>query len=424
MVSLLTNNSTKLINIGLRGLTLTTRFLFIFFLAKYLDPSMVGYYGLFTVTVGYAMYFVGLDFYTYVSREIVKTPPEQRGQLLKGQMTLSGLLYLVFTPIGLLLILKSGWPLYLVWWFLPILLLEHFNQEVSRLLIALSQQLTSSVILFVRQGSWAIAIIALMYLETDTRNLRTVMWLWASAGVVSACIGIWKIKQLKTQGWQLPVNWAWIKQGIAVSTAFLIATLALRGIQTFDRYWLEAIGSIEIVGAYVLLIGIASTLLTFLDAAVFAFAYPNLIQLNHQNNHTEAKKQVQVLLTQTIVLCAFFSAVSMALMPYLLDWINNPIYQGAAHWYPWLLLAMVINAISMVPHYALYARGIDKPIICSHIAALLGFVVVNLISTNAFGSTAILLGLNSAFLIILVWKGLAYFQLMNNNRHTEITAHA
>lgn len=422
---LLINNSTRLINILLRGLTLATRFLFIFFLAKYLDPAQVGYYGLFTVTVGYAMYFVGLDFYTYVSREIVKTPPEQRGQLLKGQMALSGLLYLVFIPIGLWLIWKSGWPLYLVWWFLPILLLEHFNQEISRLLIALSQQLTSSVILFIRQGSWAIAIIALMYLKPDARNLNTIMYLWASAGVVSACIGIWKVKQLKTQGWKLPINWAWIKRGITVSVAFLLATLAVRGVQTFDRYWLEAIGSIEIVGAYVLLIGIASTLLTFLDAAVFAFAYPSLIQLNHKNNRLEAKKQVLVLLVQTIVLSGLFAAVSMAVLPYLLDWINNPIYKDSAHWYPWLLLAMIINAISMVPHYALYARGVDKPIIYSHIAGLLGFVIVSLLGTNALGAMSILLGLNSAFLIILLWKGLAYIQLIHNEKHqTQLTVHA
>lgn len=402
-------NQARLVNIGLRGATLGTRFLFIFFLAKYLDPVSVGYYGIFTVTVGYAMYFVGLDFYTYVSREIVKTPANQRGQLLKAQLALSGLLYLAFLPVGIWLLMQSGWPSYLLYWFIPILMLEHFNQEVSRLLIALSEQLTSSVILFIRQGSWAIAIIALMYLDSSTRNLNFVMALWAVAGIAAACTGIWKLKQLKTEGWQLPINWAWIKKGIAVSAAFLIATLALRGVQTFDRYWLEALGSIEMVGAYVLLIGIAGTMLTFLDAAVFAFAYPNLIRLHHENNPQEAQKQVKFLLWQTIALAGAFSVISWIALPYLLAWIGNPLYQESAHWYPWLLAAMTLNALSMVPHYALYARGQDKPIISSHMAALAVFFGTTALLSPTYSMQAVLIGLNAAFATILIWKSLIYF---------------
>ena len=103
-------NSARLLNLGLRSATLGTRFLFIFFLAKYLDPASVGYYGIFTATLGYAIYFVGLDFYTYVSREIVKAPADQRGKLLKGHAALSGLLYLALLPLGIWLLTQSGWP--------------------------------------------------------------------------------------------------------------------------------------------------------------------------------------------------------------------------------------------------------------------------------------------------------------------------
>lgn len=418
-------NQVRFTNIGLRGATLATRFLFIFFLAKYLDPASVGYYGIFTVTVGYAMYFVGLDFYTYVSREIVKTPANQRGQLLKAQLALSGLLYLAFLPVGVWLLMQSGWPSYLLYWFVPILMLEHFNQEVSRLLIALSEQLTSSVILFIRQGSWAIAIIALMYLDSSTRNLNVVMALWAVAGIAAAGTGIWKLKQLKTEGWQLPINWAWIKKGIAVSAAFLIATLALRGVQTFDRYWLEALGGIEMVGAYVLLIGIAGTMLTFMDAAVFAFAYPNLIRLHHENNPQETQKQVKVLLWQTIALSGVFAVISWIALPYLLAWIGNPLYQESAHWYPWLLAAMTLNALSMVPHYALYARGQDKPIIHSHMAALAVFVGTTALLAPTHNMQAVLIGLNAAFASILLWKSIAYLLFLQQHKQAKPTpAHA
>lgn len=414
-------NSTRLVNLALRGATLGTRFFFIFFLAKYLDPASVGYYGIFTVTVGYAMYFVGLDFYTYVSREIVKTPANQRGQLLKAQVALSGLLYLAFLPLGLWLLSQSGWPSYLLYWFLPILMLEHFNQEVSRLLIALSEQLTSSAILFIRQGSWAIVIVGFMYFDSSVRNLNVVMALWVSAGVAAACTGIWKLKRLKTHGWNLPIDWAWIKKGIAVSAAFLIATLALRGVQTFDRYWIEALGGIEMVGAYVLLIGVAGTMLAFLDAAVFAFAYPTLIRLHHENKWEEAQKQIRTLFWQTLALSGIFGAVSWLVLPYLLVWIGNPLYQQSLHWYPWLLIAMTINALSMVPHFALYAQGKDKPIIHSHIAALIVFVAVTSIFSAKLNIQAVFLGLNIAFGCMLLWKSIAYLLLAQQLKQLKST---
>lgn len=417
-------NPTKLANLGLQGATLATRFLLIFFFAKYLDPASVGYYGIFTATIGYALYFVGLDFYTYVSREIIKTPANERGRLLKGQAALSGILYIILTAPGIWLISNSGWPDYLIWWFLPILLLEHINQELSRLLIVLSQQLTGSLILFIRQGSWAVITIALMTFNQSTRNLGVVMLLWSTAGLLAAGMGFWRLRKLQTSGWNLPVDWSWVKNGISVSVAFLIATLALRGIQTFDRYWLEALGGIETVGAYVLLLGVAGSLLTFLDAAVFSFAYPGLIQHYHRGEQMAARKKVTKLFIQTFAFSMTFALVSWFLLPHFLSWINNPIYQQALPMYPWLLSAMLINALSMVPHYALYARSADKPIIYSHLAALFIFIMTTWGFSSKDPSLAVPIGLVSAFAGLLLIKTLSYLELIQKEKnHQSTTAH-
>lgn len=406
------SNATRALNIGLRGATLATRFVFIFLLAKYLRPADVGYYGLFTATVGYALYFVGLDFYTYVSREIVRTPAEHRGRLLKGQAALSALLYLGFLPLAVWLLSATGWPNYLVWWFVPILILEHINQEVSRLLIALSEQLASSVILFLRQGSWALVAVALMSLDADSRNLNALMILWMIAGVSAASVGMWKIKNLNSEGWSMPVDWAWVKKGVRVSVAFLLATLALRGIQTFDRYWLEMLGSVEVVAAYVLLLGVASTLMIFLDAGVFAFAYPALIQYNHAGNNEGGRRQVKRLFLQTLGISMAFGLVSWVTLPYFLEWIGNPVYKNALSWYPLLLSAMMLNALGMIPHYALYAKGIDRPIVLSHIFGLCGFLLFTWLLGAVYSALAVPIGLNIAFLIILIWKAAAYFSVI------------
>ena len=404
----------RLLNVSLRFGTLGIRFIFIFFLAKYLDATSIGYYGLFTATVGYCLYFVGLDYYVFVTRAILRVPADQRGRLLKGQAALSGLLYLLLLPVALVLLGQFGWPGHLMWWFFPILVLEHFNQEMSRLLIALSEQITASVVLFVRQGSWAVAIVALMAWDEASRNLDFVMALWTCSGMAAATLGIWKVRRLGMGGWREKIDWRQIRKGVAISAAFLVATLALRAMQTVDRYWLEALGGIELVGAYVLFVGIAAALMVFLDAGVFSFIYPALIRHNHNGEYDLARAKVRQMLVQTLGFSLAFGLASWLLLPYLLKWVGNPVYEQAIGLYPWIVLATGLNAVGMVPHYALYAAGHDRPIIHSHIAALPAFALPTWAISQYYPVPAVPAGLVISFTLVLVWKALAYRNLAGN----------
>jgi O-antigen/teichoic acid export membrane protein len=331
--------------------------------------------------------------------------------LLKDQAALSALLYLALIPIAIVFLHWVEWPSHLAWWFFPILLLEHFNQEMSRLLTALSEQITASWTLFLRQGIWAIAIVAWMTLDSNSRHLDAVMALWTCSGIAAAAQGVWKIKKLKMGGWHAPVDWQWIKKGIFISSAFLVATLALRGFQTIDRYWIEALIGIELVGAYVLLLGVTGTLMVFLDAGIFSYTYPALIKDCFHQKHDNVHARVKRMFFQTLAISSAFSVISWMLLPYLLDWINKPTYKNALGLYPWLLAATIINATSMSPHYALYARGCDKPIIYSHLAALPIFALTTLAFSKSYSSLAVPIGLNAAFSVILVWKYLAYWKI-------------
>jgi O-antigen/teichoic acid export membrane protein len=400
---------TRILNMLLRACTLGARFVFVFFLAKFLDAKAVGYYGLFTATVGYFLYLVGLDFYTYTTREILKAQHEQRGQMLKGQASLSALLYIVVVPLAVWMLPQAQWPSELLLWFFPILVLEHLNQEISRLLIALSEQITASLILFMRQGSWALAIVGLMAVNANMRHLQAVMACWLTAGLIAALLGVHKVKHLGMGGWRLPVNWVWVRKGASVSLSFLLATLALRGVQTIDRYWVQSLSNTETVGAYVLFLSIAGTLMVFLDAGVFAFAYPELIALHHKQQHTQAHRKVKQLLMYVLLAAAVFSGISWLLLPYLLQWINKPLYMQSIGLYPWLLLATAINALGMAPHYALYAQGRDKVIIGSHMGAMPVFVLAVWLLGQTMPTLAVPIGLVIFFSVILLIKAVAYW---------------
>jgi O-antigen/teichoic acid export membrane protein len=165
---------------------------------------------------------------------------------------------------------------------------------------------------------------------------------------------------------------------------------------------------VELVAAYVLFIGMADSLIVFLDAGIFAFTYPELIQLRQEDARDRVRAVVRRALWQTFLGTAAFGAVSW----YLLHWIGNPLYERKIGLYLWVLAAMAVNAIGMIPHYALYARGFDKPIIASHILGLVIFVAVTWALGRDGSALAVLMGLNAAFFLILGVKSATYLLLI------------
>lgn len=401
----------RMLNIALRAATLASRFLLVFFLARFLEPAQLGLYGLLTATVGYSLYLVGLDFYTFTTREILKTDRKEWGGLLKDQAVLSLVLYAIFLPLLGLIFVTELLPWRFAGWFLGLVVLEHINQELGRLLIAISDQLVASVVLFIRQGTWAIAIAALMAVEPATRALDYVLGAWAVAGISAVLTGAYRLKQLDIAGWHRKVDWSWIISGLKVSIPLLAATLALRGVFTLDRYWVQALVNLEMVGVYVLFMGIAGALMAFLDAGVFAFSYPGLIAAYQNNQPGLFSKNIRKLLVQTCALSVAFAIVSGLLLSPLLGWLANPLYVERSHIFPWILIAMMLYAIGMIPHYALYAQGIDRPIIQSHIASLVVFSGATWMIAKYSPLLAVPLALCAAFALILFWKAWAFIEL-------------
>lgn len=409
-------NSKRIFNVFLRFLTALIRFCLMIVLAKFLSPAEIGYYGLFSASIGYALYIVGFDFYTYLTREIIRSEPHDRGRMIKGQGALSLGLYAVVIPAALYLLVREELPPVLIAYFIPIMILEHVNQELSRLFTAMSRQITASIIIFIRQGAWVIGLIALMVLSKQSRIIDTVLVFWTGAGLFAALFGLWTLRHLDVGGWRRSIDWRWVRRGVTISLWFFLATVALRSVQTLDRYWLMNLGGIEVVGAYVLFIGMAGSLLTFLDAGVFAFTYPEMIKLNHLGERGRSRSLFRKALLVTIAVCAVFIPTSLLVLPHLLAWIGNTVYLEQSWLYPWVLSAMILSALSLAPHFALYAANNDRPIVFSHLAALAGFLLATWLASKVHGILAIPVGLNVAFLIILIVKSISCFMMYARNR--------
>jgi O-antigen/teichoic acid export membrane protein len=398
----------RLTNVGLRGMTLASKFLLVLFLAKFLEPAALGLYGLLVASVGYALYLVGLDFYTYTTREIIKRASGDWGDIVKSQVALSAILYVIFVPLLCLLFYYRILPVGLMGWFFILLVLEHFAQELNRVLVALSAQLVASVVLFLRSGIWAIVCVVVMFFDADRQSLQFVLLCWTVGGLSACAVSLVYLARLKSRGWSKAMDWHWIKSGVLIAVPFLVSTLATRGIFTLDRYWLEHLAGLEVLGAYVLFMNISNALISFLDAGVFVYLYPSLIAA-HNSGHAQEFRQGMLKLTkQCVAVSVVFGVVAMLLMPYVLKVIDKAIYTEQSWMFPWVLLATALFSLGMIPQFGLYAQGKDKHIIMSHIAGFVAFVLVVYSFSEHSASAAVLAGLVIGFGLSAIWKAVAY----------------
>ncbi|OPK10882.1 lipopolysaccharide biosynthesis protein [Pseudomonas sp. VI4.1] len=407
-----TPHITRLSNIALRAATLASKFLLVFVLARYLEPEELGLYGLITATISYALFLVGLDFYIYTTREIASKPKSEWGLILKSQLALYLVLYAIFSPILLLLFTENILPWHTLHWFIPLLIFEHISQELNRLLVAISKPIEASIVLFLRMGAWALSIVLIMYLSPDFRSLNYTLMFWTAGSFIACSTGVLYVVKTGAGGWSKPVAWQWLISGIKIAIPFLIATLALRGIFTLDRYLVEHLVGLNILGAYVLFFGLANALMSFLDSGVFTFIYPKLIAAHAQNKPEEFNTEMRKLIKQTIAVSLIFSATSMFMIEPILDWIDKPLYHEQIMLYPWIMLAVLIFCISMIPHYGLYAKGKDRQIIISHICGFIVFSGSTPLYLGISRELAVPFGLCTAFSLVFLIKFISYRKLI------------
>lgn len=404
----------------LRGIALCAKFALTFSLARFLEPADVGLYGLVFATTTYVQFALGLDFYVYANRELIGAERHRWTSMMRDQGVFLMLAYVIVLPLCLLLFVLDFLPWAVAAWFFALLILEHIGHELSRILIAMSRPVFATVLLFLRAGAWILILIPAMWLKPEMRTLEWVFISW-TAGAACACV-LGAIGVARFGHWDLrsSVDWRWIIKGIGVSIPFLVATLALRGLNTFDRYWVEAIGGLQPLAAYVLFVGVANAIRAFLDAGVFIFGYPGLIRAARSGEELAFRAGMRNLAWQALLVTAGLAIAALVLIGPLLAWIDRPVYREHVGLLYWTILGVVLYAAGMVFHYGIYAHNSDAAIVRSHLTGLGIFVVSVEVLRPWLNVVAVPVSVCVAYASILIWKALTFFRIQPLKRDAAL----
>lgn len=391
----------RLLNVMLRVVGMGSRFLLTLVLARLLEPSELGMLGLFFSVVSFGVLLIGGDYYTHCLRELLSVPRERWSFVLQHQMLASLILYLLFLPPLALLFVYGFLPVELIGWFFSLLLVDHIVQEINRLLVSMQRPLMASWILFLRMGAWVWIVLPVMWFVPESRKYEAVFIGWLLGGALAIGIGIHGIVR-EVAPWRF-WNWdrAWLMRGFGVGLMFLVATLCFKALTTVDRFVVEALNGMDVLGVYVLYASMTTAILSILDAAVISFLYPRLVRA-HREGDSFTYRHIRSEMFWSTLAVSFGLAILIALLaPFLFNWIGRPLYAEHQSLLWLLLLVSIIYNVGMVPHYGLYARGADRSIFFAYVSSLPVFAIATALSAPYYPLEAAAFGLLAAF----TWMG-------------------
>lgn len=393
---------------------MVSKFLLLIFMSKYLDPSILGDYGLLYATVMYAIYFVGMDFYAYSTRKIIECNKDTRGVLIKNYFFACLVFVVLFGMIYVILVLVGIVPERLIYVLLLLVVLEYVSQELYRLMIALSLTLQASVLLFVRMGLWPLVASAVLILFPEYRQIEMIISVWVAGSFFAVLYGAVAVRGRVPFSWHSSVDWKWIRGGILVAIPFLVASLSMRGVMVSDRYIINLLNGADMLGVYVFYASIAGLIAVVVDATIFIFSYPKLISVAKENDKFKFIENVSKLFKSVAAVSVSLAVLSSLCISYVVQFIGQEIYYEYIGIYYVMTVVFVLLNISNVYHYALYALGKDKELVIGNVLCLLVFLVaVVCIAITGFVYT-VSFSMILAYIFLLVWKLIIY------KKHAEL----
>ncbi len=171
-----------------------------------------------------------------------------------------------------------------------------------------------------------------------------------------------------------------------MAVQFLIGTMALRGIFTFDRYFIDLYTNKSVVGIYSFYIGITNAMLGFCDAGVISRLYPKIVTAFLEGNHKKYKQHLKEMAVGIVLLFTSFSIGLFISIKPMLHFIGREVYfeQIKTLWI--LLISMGVYCLGLVPHYALYSHGADRSMVVASVLSAFVFLSAAIYLTPMYGA--------------------------------------
>jgi O-antigen/teichoic acid export membrane protein len=365
---------------GLRVITLLSKFILTFYLSRTLATSDLGVFALMITTVAIVIYLLGMEFYVYNLRELPgRTLFEQVCQL-RDQVIFQLAVYLLILPLCWLVFTHKILPWSVLPWFYVLVITENISQEGYKVLLALSRPLVANIVLFFRTASWIYLLLIYGTLFHRAVALNTVWMAWL---IGNACSLVLLVALLAKMPWRkafgTSINWSKMFRGVKVSWIYMAILISYLATFYSGRYVLQAFAGDQMVGIFFFYVSVTAIVQTFTEAGAYVILQPRLIAAYRRGSFDQYRELFRQLTGGIIVTSLVVSLGLLATFRFILALMKKTTFDQYYYLFPILLVAVVIQCFSLIPHTALFVRGKDLQIL-----AIQCFAMVFTIAANYF----------------------------------------
>jgi len=353
----------KLLNVFLRIGGIGSKFLIVTLMSKYFDVDVFGNYGLITSIITILIFVLGLDFYNFSIRDILKTTGEQE-IINKVILTfgLYSLVYLLFLILGYFIFSNIDYVKPYLGFVLFLVITEHLSQEIYRLLIGFRKVLLANMLLFFRTVSWS-SIIFYYYYNSNLITIDKIFKLWLIANILTIVyVFVLAITKNSKKILKFTFSKNWIKEGIRISSVFFIATISLKSMEYANRFIVDYFMGEELAGVFLFYSNISILITVYINTIVISFELPELIKSVNSHNINNLLKKFKKSLLIHIVISSVF--IFLIIKPLLL-WQDKVEFEKYLPLIYFFIVGVGLMNYSLLYHFKLYIYHKDKALLKS-----------------------------------------------------------
>jgi O-antigen/teichoic acid export membrane protein len=354
----------------LRGFSLASRFALTLGLAAIVSPAQMGVFGLYWAGLQLASSLMGFDVYATTTRELLR-PGADHGATIRRHIGFMLLVALITTPLATIAFGLSApaVPAALVVIFFLQLPAEYYCQEFSRLLVPLNRPFQSTLILFIRSALWTPLPFGLIVLFPQVAPVVLVAISWFF-GTLAAAITTAVVVKRATGSWNFPkIDSKWAKTAVLSSGVFFLGSLVFRGMLGFDRFLVNGVLGIEVVGIYTVQASACLGALALVESGISAWWYPRLVNEIQADDVAAASRTFRGFLRNGVASALLLVSAIVVAFKVAAPLLINPVYSADLAGFYAMAAGVFLYASSMPYHYVLYGRGQDRKILCIYVVA-------------------------------------------------------
>lgn len=388
---------------GLRGASLAARFALTLGLAAIVSPAEVGVFGLYWAGLQLASSLMGFDVYATTTRELLRPGADLRATIQRhiGFMLLVAL---IATPVATIAFGLSApaVPATLVAIFFLQLPAEYYCQEFSRLLVPLNRPFEATLLLFIRSALWTPLPFVLIAIIPQANPIVLVALSWF-LGTLSAAIATACVVKRATGSWNLPrIDLRWARSALLSSGVFFLGSLVFRGMLGMDRFLVNGILGIEVVGVYTVQASACLGALALVESGISAWWYPRLVNEIQAGDIARASRTFKAFLRSSVGSAMLLMGAIIVVFQVAAPILINPVYSADLTGFYAMAIGVFLYAASMPYHYVLYGGGQDRKILRIYVVAAIAMAIwaVSMMKGMGVAGAGLMLGIALATIAV------------------------